>query len=76
VRDGRVALFTFEDFDVAFLTDAGPAKDAGPHWSPDGSRIAFTRDPGTILVMGADGSNPTPVPLEGRATGAAWVPAG
>jgi len=76
VRDGRIALFTFERFDVAFLTASGPVKGAGPRWSPDGARIAFTRDPGTILVMDADGSNPTPVPLEERATGAAWVPAG
>jgi TolB protein len=74
VRDGRIALFTFESFEVEFLTPAGPMKEAGPSWSPDGSRIVFTRDPGTILVVDSDGANGAPVPFDGQATGAVWVP--
>ena len=74
VRDGRIALFSFEHFEVTMLTDADPGKDAGPNWSPDGSRIVFTRDPGTIFVMDADSASQTPVPLPGQATGAVWEP--
>jgi TolB protein len=73
-RDGRIALFTFEHFKVAFLTKAGP-KDSGPSWSPDGSRLVFTRDPGTIFVMNADGSKLAEVPLDKPATAAVWEPA-
>jgi Tol biopolymer transport system component len=69
VRDGRIALLTFERFEVEFLTPAGPVKEAGPSWSPDGKRIVFTRDPGTILVVDADGAKATPVPFDGQATG-------
>jgi TolB protein len=34
----------------------GSGGDASPRWSPDGSRIAFSRS-GSIAVMNADGSN-------------------
>ncbi len=74
-RDGRIAVFTFEHFKVAFLTK-GTNKDTGPHWSPDGSRIVFTRDPGTIFVMNADGSKLAKVPVDKPATAAVWEPAG
>jgi Tol biopolymer transport system component len=74
-RDGRIAVFTFEHFKVAFLTETGTKKDTGPRWSPDGSRIAFTRDPGTIFVMNADGSELANVPLDKLATAAVWEPA-
>jgi Tol biopolymer transport system component len=72
VRDGRITIFDGENFEL--ITDGGSLKDAGPSWSPDGTQIVFTRDPGTILVVGLDGSEPAPVPLDGRATGAVWVP--
>ena len=75
-RDGRIAVFSFEHFKVAFLTEAGTKKDTGPSWSPDGSRIVFTRDPGTIYVMNADGSKLAKVPLDKPATAAVWEPAG
>jgi hypothetical protein len=35
--------------------------DVEPSWSPDGSRLAFTRG-GQLLVIDADGSNPREVP--------------
>jgi len=75
-RDGRIAVFTFEHFRVAFLTEAGTKKDTGPSWSSDGSRIVFTRDPGRIFVMNADGSKLANVPLDKPATAAVWEPAG
>ena len=75
-RDGRIAVFTFEHFKVAFLTETGTKKDTGPSWSSDGSRIVFTRDPGTIFVMNADGSKLVNVPLDKLATAAVWEPAG
>jgi Tol biopolymer transport system component len=39
-----------------------PVGDFGPSWSPDGTKIVFSRDPtgpgpGTVHVMNADGSN-------------------
>jgi dipeptidyl aminopeptidase/acylaminoacyl peptidase len=74
-RDGRIAVFSFEHFKVAFLTETGTKKDTGPNWSPDGSRIVFTRDPGTIFVMNADGSKLVEVPLDKPGTAAAWEPA-
>jgi len=75
-RDGRIAVFSFEHFKVAFLREAGTRKDTGPSWSTDGSRIVFTRDPGTIFVMNADGSKLANVPLDKPATAAVWEPAG
>jgi TolB protein len=49
--------------DAARIVD-GPV--LSPRWSPDGARIAFTRrpEPGgdlQILVIGADGADPTPL---------------
>jgi PKD repeat protein len=57
VRDGRIFRVNTDGGGLVQLTD-GPA-DRDPSWSPDGSRIAFTRqaaDPG-VYAMNADGSN-------------------
>jgi TolB protein len=35
----------------------GPAKDSGPSWSPDGHRIAFSRDESRIYLMNANGTS-------------------
>lgn len=58
------------------LTRPPPTRcDFGASWSPDGKRIAFARTTGRrgILVMGANGSNPTRV-YNGRADDPAWQP--
>lgn len=53
--------------------------DDEPAWSPDGSRIAFTRGYGSsssaIWVMNADGSEPTQV-VSGNVSAPSWSPDG
>jgi Tol biopolymer transport system component len=55
------------------LTSAGDFKESRPSWSPDGSRLAFTRDPGKILTMDPDGSHVQQVPFDRSANGVDWV---
>jgi TolB protein len=50
-----------------------PAYDYSPAWSPDGSRIAFTRG-GYIYVMNADGSNQTQLTNSGYDSSPRWSP--
>lgn len=58
VRDGRIHRMNTDGSGLLQLTD-GPA-DGRPAWSPDGSRIAFSRGGGDargVYVANADGSN-------------------
>lgn len=88
VHGDRVAFDLLGDIWVVPLSGgpatqltSGPAWDAQPVFSPDGSRLAFTSDRGgneNIWLMGADGSDPEPFTEEkvARCTHAVWDPAG
>jgi Tol biopolymer transport system component len=65
--------------DEVQLTDEPGVLDAQPEWSPDGSKIAFSRDTGNqglIAVMDADGSNITPLTDDDGNTCPTWSPDG
>jgi len=95
--DGSMLAFTSfrEGNDDLFVVNAdgtglravvdSPFTEAGPHWSPDGTQIAFERwpvhdrDPGTadIYVVGVGGGEAAPlVTSPGYDTGVAWSPDG
>lgn len=50
-----------------------PRLDSNPQWSPDGTRLAFSRD-GVVYVVAADGSDPHSIGLRG--SDPAWNPSG
>lgn len=52
----------------------GTVKESRPSWSPDGTRLAFTRDPGKILTMAPDGAHVRQAPFERSANGVDRVP--
>jgi TolB protein len=68
IRAGSNEIFVMDDDggDQRNLTNF-PGEDARAAWSPDGDSIAFVRSSESsagIFVMGADGSDPTPVTTE------------
>jgi Tol biopolymer transport system component len=77
VRDGKIWTV---DQAGANLTKLTPTRgNQRPHWSPDGSRIAFIHrsiDSWDVWVMDADGSNKQQVTHEGDVTEAQWSPNG
>ncbi len=72
-RDGQIAVVNVDGSDLRVLT-SGEKLHSDPRWSPDGERIAFIQDPGTLLVIGADGTRLARVPIAGRAFGVDWMP--
>ena len=57
-----------------------PAEEFDPAWSPDGTKIAFSRSSGSryqIFVMNSDGTNPVQLTTgDSSASDAAWSPDG
>jgi len=76
-RTGTSHLYSMRE-DGSSIVDLTPATDAiDGDWSPDGSRIVFTKtqDEGlSIFVMNADGSNPVGLGVAGG--GPKWSPDG
>ena len=72
--DTSIWVMDADGSDRSALTSPATAADRSPRWSPDGSRIAFSRrDDGsaaeTVWVMDADGSHETEL---GPGRGPAW----
>jgi hypothetical protein len=59
--------------DIQRRTDNTMITDAGPEWSPDGSRIVYFRA-NVIHVMNADGSNQHELVAGGSSVGPQWAP--
>lgn len=77
VRDGQIYRVNADGSGLVRLSD-GPA-DAEPAWSPDGSRLAFTRDSSgsrDIYIMDADGSNLVRRTSGGYHEAPSWSPDG
>jgi TolB protein len=74
LKDSLASVAAVDGSRLRPLTRAGEFKDTRPRWSPDGTRIAFARDPGKILTVRPDGSELRRVPFDKAANGVDWVP--
>ena len=76
---GRISIVNADGSGLRQLTPEVGANDyqfdEGPSWSPDGRRLAFTRN-AVLQVINADGTGMTPLPNEDLAENATWSPDG
>lgn len=84
--NGGLKLMNLETGENLLVADT-TRRDRGPLWSPDGTKIAFTRGPGIgkinapgpyeLMLMDADGSNITTLLSNAEAnTAQTWMPSG
>jgi Tol biopolymer transport system component len=75
-RDGNNEIYTSntDGSNIIRLT-TDPGYDDYPAWSPDGIRIAFTRNR-NLFIMNADGSNVVQRTFSGSCQGPTWSPDG
>jgi Tol biopolymer transport system component len=58
-RDGNTEIYSMKSDGTAQINlSRNAARDSDPAWSPDGKKIAFTRD-GEVYVMSSDGTGQT-----------------
>lgn len=75
-RDGNAEIYSMNPTgsDLVRLT-MSPAEDSGPQWSPEGGRVAYSRDL-YVRIMDADGTNDFQVPTCYYDHSPAWSPDG
>jgi WD40 repeat protein len=78
IRTSDIFVMYADGTDVRRLTDGGAvATNLYAEWSPDATKIAYIADvtggPGSLIVMNADGSDPT-VLVDGEVLGISWQP--
>lgn len=77
--NARIFVINVDGTGLRQLTPSvGPGEfafDEGPSWSPDGTRIVFTRT-FVLHVINADGTGLTPLPNEDFAVSPSWSPDG
>jgi len=75
---GRISIINVDGTGLHQVTPEAGANadfDEGPTWSPDGTRLAFTRN-AVLHVINVDGTGMTPLPNEDMAQSASWSPDG